>query len=129
MNDEGTILAVDDTPESLALLVTTLTTAGYRVRSADSGELALAAVAADPPDLILLDVVMKGMDGFEVCRRLKAREETRLIPIILISAFADVKDRVAGLRLGAADYITKPFQTEELLSRVMTHLSLRRARV
>ncbi|MDO8794850.1 MAG: response regulator [Vicinamibacterales bacterium] len=129
MNDAGTILAVDDTPESLALLVRTLTTAGYQVRPADSGELALAAVAANPPDLILLDVHMKGVDGLEVCRRLKAHEETSHIPIILISAFADVKDRVTGLQLGAADYITKPFQTEELLSRVMTHLSLRRANV
>jgi len=129
MNAPGTILAVDDSRESLALVVGVLTTAGYQVRSADSGELALAAVAASPPDLILLDVRMPGMDGLEVCRRLKAREETRQIPIILISAFGDVKDRVAGLRLGAADFISKPFWTEELLSRVATHLSLRQATV
>jgi CheY-like chemotaxis protein len=92
----ATILAVDDTSGSLALLVKILTSAGYQVRPADSGELALAAVAAAPPDLILLDVRMKGMDGLEVCRRLKTREETRQIPIILISAFADVKEWVEG---------------------------------
>ncbi len=129
MMDKATILAVDDTSESLALLVKVLTQAGYQVRPADSGELALVAVAANPPDLILLDVRMKGVDGLEVCRRLKAREETRHIPIILISAFADAKEWVAGLQLGAADYITKPFQTEELLTRVKTHLSLRQAGV
>jgi PAS domain S-box-containing protein len=123
----GSILAVDDTSESLALLVKMLTAAGYKARPADSGELALASAAVDPPDLILLDVRMKGMDGLEACRRFKAMEETRSIPVILISAFAEVKDWVEGLRMGAADYITKPFQTEELLTRVKTHLTLRRA--
>jgi DNA-binding response OmpR family regulator len=129
MNERPTILAVDDSAESLALLVNLLTPAGYQVLPADSGELALAAVAANPPDLILVDVRMPGIDGLEVCRRLKARDETRNIPIILISAFADVKDWVQGLQLGAADYITKPFQAEELLTRVGTHLALIRARV
>ena len=129
MNDQGSILAVDDTSESLALLVNTLTPAGYQVRPADSGELALAAVAADPPDLILLDVRLKGMDGLEVCRQLQADEATRRIPIILISAFAEVKEWVEGLRLGAADYVTKPFQPEELLVRVKTHLAVSRANV
>jgi two-component sensor histidine kinase/CheY-like chemotaxis protein len=124
MKDKATILAVDDTPESLALLVKILIPAGFDVRPADSGELALAAVAANTPDLILLDVRLKGMDGLEVCRRLKAGEATRHIPIILISAFADVKEWVEGLQLGAADYITKPFQTEELLTRIRTHLAL-----
>ena len=87
----------------------------------------LAAVAADPPDLILLDTHMKGVGGLELCRRLKASEETRQIPIILLSAFADWKDCMSGLQMGAADYIPKPFRAEALLSRVMTHLSLRRA--
>ncbi len=123
----ATILAVDDTPESLALLVGILTPAGYQVRPADSGELALAAAAANPPDLILLDIRMKGMDGLEVCRRLKARVETRHIPIILISAFAEAREWAEGLQLGAVDYIIKPFQQAELLSRVTTHLSLSRA--
>lgn len=129
MSDDATILAVDDTPESLALQIDILTPAGYQVRPADSGELALAAVAANPPDLILLDVRTKGVNGLEVCRRLKAREETRHIPVILVSAFPDVKEWVEGLRLGAADYITKPFQAEELLTRVKAHLAVSRANV
>jgi len=124
MNESQTILAVDDTSESLTLLANILTAAGYRVRPADSGELALAAVAANPPDLILLDVRLGGISGIDVCRRLKAREETMNIPVILISAFADVKEWVEGLQAGAADYITKPFQAEELLARVKTHLAL-----
>jgi DNA-binding response OmpR family regulator len=129
MSDGTTILAVDDTPALLALLVRILSHAGYHVRPADNGDLALAAVAADAPDLILLDVRMKGMDGLEVCRRLKAREETRHIPVILISAFADESEWVEGLQQGAADFITKPFQAEELLCRVRTQLDLRRARL
>jgi two-component system cell cycle sensor histidine kinase/response regulator CckA len=129
MDDQATILAVDDNPESLALLVRTLTTAGYLVRPADSGELALAAAAASRPDLILLDVRMRGMNGLEVCRRLRATEEMRGVPVILISAFAETSEWVAGLQAGASDYITKPFQIEELLSRIRTHLSLVRVMV
>jgi two-component system, cell cycle sensor histidine kinase and response regulator CckA len=125
MNDKATILAVDDTPAVLRLLVMALTQAGYEVRSADTGEQALAAVAANPPDLILLDVRMKGLGGLDVCRQLKAREETRHIPIILISGFADVTDWVEGVRAGAADFINKPFLPEELLTRIGTHLALR----
>ncbi|MBA4369446.1 MAG: hybrid sensor histidine kinase/response regulator [Desulfobacterium sp.] len=127
MNHKATILAVDDTHDSLELLIDILTPEGYQVRPADSGELALSAVATNPPDLILLDVRMKGMDGFEVIRRLKAREETRHIPIILISAFAKTAEWVEGLQLGAADYIIKPFQIEELLIRVKTHLAIGRS--
>jgi signal transduction histidine kinase/DNA-binding response OmpR family regulator len=129
LNDKPAILAVDDCSVSLTLLVNLLSPLGYQVRTADSGELALAAVAANPPDLILLDVRMPGIDGLEVCRRLKARPESRHIPVILISAFAEVKEWVAGLQLGAADYITKPFQAEELLARVQTHLALQCAHV
>ncbi|MCY2988867.1 MAG: response regulator [Planctomycetota bacterium] len=129
MNDQATILAVDDTPESLALLEWILTQAGYQVRPANSGELALTAVAANPPDLILLDVRMPELDGLEVCRRLKSHNQTQHIPIILISAFADENDWVVGLQLGAADYITKPFQTVELLARVKTHLAVSRAKI
>jgi len=127
MTEKPIILAVDDTSESLALLTSILTPAGYQVRPADSGELALAAVAVKHPDLILLDLRMKGIGGLEACRRIKARKETRHIPIILMSAFAEVKEWVEGLELGAVDYITKPFQSEELLARVRTHLSLGRA--
>ncbi len=128
MNERATVLAVDDTPEVLAFLVRVLTLGGYEVRAAASGELALAAIDANPPDLILLDVRMPGLDGLEVCRRLKAVGETQEIPVILVSAFADVQECVQGLRLGAADCITKPFQREELLARVKTHLGLRSAR-
>ena len=127
MTSGPTILAVDDTTESLSLLVQVLTTAGYQVLPADSGELALAAVTARCPELILLDVRMPGIDGFEVCRRLKSSPATRHVPIILISAFDEVNEQAEGLRLGAADYITKPFQTEELLARVETHLALSQA--
>ena len=129
MTDKPTILAVDDTSTVLGVLVRLLTAEGYQVRAASSGAQALAAVAASSPDLILLDVQMGEMDGTEVCRRIKANEHTRHIPIILISGYADVEDWVAGLNAGASDYITKPFQSEELLTRVRTHLALRRARL
>ncbi len=125
---KGVILAVDDTPASLKLLADTLTGAGYQVRPADSGELALASVAASPPELILLDIRMPGLDGFEVFRRLKAQENSRSIPIVFISASREVEERVMGLKLGAVDFITKPFQREELLARVETHLALSQAR-
>jgi len=127
MNDKAAILAVDDSSELLELLVQILTAAGYQVRSADNGESALVAVAAKPPDLILLDIRMMGMGGIETCRLLKTKEETKQIPIILMSAFAEAKEWVTGLQLGAADYITKPFQVQELLARVKTHLALSRA--
>ena len=127
--EKPTILAVDDTPTMLGVLVRLLTAEGYQVRSASSGEQALADVATSLPDLILLDVQMAGMHGTEVCHRLRADEQTRHIPIILISGYADTEDWVAGLKAGASDYITKPFQNEELLTRVRTHLALRRARL
>jgi CheY-like chemotaxis protein len=115
MNDKGVILVVDDTSTSLKLLTGTLAAKGYEVRAANSGELALASVALLPPELILLDIRMPGMDGYEVSRRLKSREESRDIPIIFISALTEVEDRVEGFRCGAVDFVTKPFQREELL--------------
>jgi len=124
MNSQGTILVVDDDAESLRVLVSTLQPEGYTIRPANSGELALASIAAQPPDLILMDIRMPGLDGFEVCRRLKAEETTRSIPVIFQSAATDLADRLEGLRLGAVDYISKPFQREELLARVRTHLEL-----
>jgi PAS domain S-box-containing protein len=127
MTTGGTILVVDDTPDAMDLQVELLSEAGYGVLQAQNGEQALAIAATHQPDLVLLDVFMADMDGYEVCRRLKAREDLRHIPIILISAFAGVKALAKGLQLGAADYLTKPFQTEELLVRVQTHLSLGRA--
>jgi PAS domain S-box-containing protein len=123
----ATILAVDDTDVVLNTLVRILEKAGYVVRAETNGESALAAALEGLPDLILLDVRMNAMDGLEVCRRLKANPNTESIPIILVSAFADVSEWVEGLRLGAADYITKPFQPVELLTRVKTHLTLRKA--
>ena len=123
----ATILAVDDTDVVLNTLVRILEKAGYVVRAETNGESALAAALEYLPDLVLLDVRMSAMDGLEVCRRLKANPNTESIPIILVSAFADVSEWVAGLRLGAADYITKPFQPVELLTRVKTHLTLRKA--
>jgi two-component system cell cycle sensor histidine kinase/response regulator CckA len=129
MSEQPTILVVGDTPSVLGLLVKLLTPEGYLVRAASSGEQALADLAASPPDLILLDVQSREMAGIELCRQLKASEKVRHLPIILISGHADVEVWVAGLKAGASDYITKPFQSEELLARVATHLALRRARL
>lgn len=126
MTPKGTILVVDDTPVLLKLLTKTLTAEGFQVRPANSGELALASVAASPPELILLDIRMPGLDGFEVCRRLKMGEESRDIPIIFLSGITELEERVDGLKLGAVDFITKPYQPEELLARIRTHLELRR---
>lgn len=126
MNDKGTILVVDDTPSALKVLTDTLTAEGYQVRPANSGELALAAVVSNVPELILLDIRMPGMDGFEVCRRLKSHQGSSAVPVIFISALAELEDRVEGFRLGAVDFVTKPFQRDELLARVRTHLALHR---
>jgi len=118
------ILVVDDTPASLRLLTELLTGNGYRVRPASDGALALESIAVKAPGLILLDVSMPGMDGYEVCRRLKAEEKTSRIPVIFISAFNDTRQKVGGFEAGGIDYITKPFQAEEVLARVKTHLRL-----
>ena len=126
MKEPARILIVDDRPTELSFLVKRLEAAGYDVRSVESGESAVASALANPPELVLLDVRLQGIDGLEVCRRLKSRAETRDIPIILVSAFADVDEWVKGLDLGAADYINKPFHTVELLARIKTHLSLSR---
>jgi len=107
MNYDMTILAVDDTGTSLFLLNEILSAVGYRVRPADSGELALAAIAAEPPDLILLDVRMPGIGGFEVCRRLKADPRTCDIPVLFLSGLNEESERLEGLRLGASDFIAK----------------------
>lgn len=127
--DKGAILAVDDTHLSLKLLADTLTNAGYRVHPVDSGERALVSAATSPPELILLDIVMPGLSGFEVLRLLKARDQTRDIPIIFLSALSETGQRVEGLQRGAVDFIAKPFEPEELLARVQVHLELRRLRV
>ena len=123
---KGIVLAVDDDPKALALLMSVLEEEGYRVQPADTGRLALISVAAQPPDLILLDVRMPGMDGFELCRQIKATEQGRLIPLMFISATRDVEEWVEGLALGAVDFVSKPFRREELLARVRTHIELGR---
>jgi putative two-component system response regulator len=128
MIHEGTILVVEDTHASLKLITNILAAEGYQVRPADSGDLALASVEAMPPELILLDILMPGMDGFEVLRRLKSREKTCDIPVIILSALTEVEQRIAGLTLGAVDFIIKPFQSDELLARVRTHMELFRLR-
>jgi putative two-component system response regulator len=129
MISEGTILVVEDTLASLKLITDILVAEGYQVRPADSGDLALASVEAMPPELILLDIIMPGMDGFEVLRRLKAQDETCDIPVIILSSITEVEQRVEGLNLGAVDFISKPYQPDELLARVRTHMELFRLRV
>lgn len=126
--EKGNILAVDDTPESLKLVTGILKAQGYKVRPSVSGEMALPAAALSPPDLVLLDVHMPGMDGYEVCRRLKQCPETRDIPVIFVSAHSETFEKVKGFEAGAVDYVTKPFHQEELLARVRTHLELYRLR-
>ncbi|MBN1991602.1 MAG: response regulator [Anaerolineae bacterium] len=122
---QANILVVDDTLANLRLLVKMLAEYGYKIRPATNGRLALAAALAEPPDLILLDIMMPEIDGYEVCGRLKADERTRDIPIIFISAIDELLDKVAAFSIGGVDYITKPFQVEEVLARVKTHLTIR----
>lgn len=123
-----TILAVDDTSASLKLLVDLLKVEGYRVRAAISGELALHAAAANPPDLVLLDIRMPGMDGYEVCRRLKAEPATCDVPVIFVSAASEMSEKLHGFEMGAVDYVTKPYQRDELMARVRTHIELNQLR-
>ena len=123
---KGNILAIDDTPANLRLLVGILTQQGYKVLAVPSGKLALLGIRQSLPDLILLDIMMPQMDGYEVCTHLKSDEVTRDIPVIFISAKDDVLDKVKAFAVGGVDYITKPFQVEEVLARVETHLALQR---
>jgi response regulator RpfG family c-di-GMP phosphodiesterase len=118
------ILAVDDTPASLRLLTDILSGEGYQVRSAINGELALRAASSHPPELVLLDVSMPGMDGFEVCRRIKQDPRLTDVPVIFVSALSEMTEKLKGFDIGGVDYVTKPFQREELLARVRTHLEL-----
>ena len=122
---EETILMVDDNPANLQVLQATLDGRGYRLLAARDGASALSIAANASPDLILLDIMMPAMDGFEVCRRLKSDPGTDDIPVIFLSALEETEDKVRGLELGAVDYITKPFQPQEILARVNTHLTLR----
>jgi len=125
---QETVLVVDDTPDNITLISSLLKDL-YKVKIANNGEKALQiAVSETPPDLILLDIMMPGMDGYEVCTRLKAAESTRDIPVIFLTAKVEVEDEERGLRLGAVDYITKPVSPPIVLARVRTHLDLKIAR-
>lgn len=118
------ILAIDDKPENLQLLSQLLAERNYKVRSVTKGTTALRAAQAAPPDLIVLDINMPEMGGYEVCKRLKAHELTREIPVIFISALGETLDKVKAFRVGGVDFVTKPFQVEEVLARIETHLQL-----
>lgn len=123
---KGTIVVVDDIHANLHLLTEILSREGYSVRPVPNGALALSSISSAPPDLVLLDIMMPEMDGYEVCARLKADPNMRDIPIIFISALHEVFDKVKAFELGGVDYITKPFHPEEVLARVSTHLALNR---
>jgi signal transduction histidine kinase len=118
------ILIVDDTPLNLSLLGRILTKRGYLVRAFTNGKDAIESALQDPPNLILLDIMMPEMDGYAVCKQLKANESTRNIPIIFLSALSETENKLQAFRMGGVDYITKPFQPDEVLARVRTHLDL-----
>lgn len=123
---KGDILVVDDTPDNLRLLASMLTEQGYKVRKALSGQLAIIAALSAPPDLILLDINMPEMDGYEVCERLKRDVQTLDIPVIFLSALDDVLDKVKAFNIGGVDYICKPFQLQEVIARIDNQLTVRR---
>jgi PAS domain S-box-containing protein len=123
--NEGVILIVDDNPTNLEMLFDFLANSGFKVLIAEDGKSAIERAEYAPPDLILLDVIMPEMDGFETCRRLKANPLTKDIPVIFMTALAETVDKVRGLNLGAVDYITKPLHHEEVLARIKLHLSCR----
>ena len=125
----ASVLVVDDTIENLRLLSNLLGEQGYEVRAVTNGRQALQAAEHDPPDLILLDITMPEMDGYEVCRRLKATDRCKDVPVIFITALTDTADKVLAFDTGGFDYVTKPFQFGEVLARVKTHLALRSAQV
>lgn len=120
------VLVVDDKSENLRLLSRMLTERGYIVRAANSGFRALESVKLSPPNIVLLDIRMPDVDGYEVCRQLKADPQYQEIPVIFISALEEIQDKVKGFEVGGVDYITKPFQFEEVIARLETHLALRR---
>jgi PAS domain S-box-containing protein len=129
IKSEIMILIVDDLPDNLRVLSAALSGQGFQIRCAKSGAIALMAVQTTSPDLILLDIKMPDMDGYEVCRRLKASTTACDIPVIFLSALDDVFDKVKAFNMGGADYITKPFQVEEVLIRVKHQLSLKFAEI
>lgn len=124
--EQSVILLVDDNPTNLGILVKSLSDSGYKVRVAQDGESAIAQIPYAKPDLILLDVMMPGIDGFETCRRLKLDSATKDIPVIFMTALTDVFDKVQAFQVGAVDYIIKPFRVEEVLVRARTHLDIQK---
>ena len=124
--DKGDLLIVDDKIDNLRLLFTTLSQEGYEVRRVLSGKQALKAIEFEPPDLILLDIKMPDMDGYEVCSRLKQNQNTREIPVIFLSALSEAIDKVKAFEVGGADYITKPFQLSEVIARIENQLKVKR---
>ncbi|MFC1976210.1 response regulator [Chloroflexota bacterium] len=122
---EATILAVDDNLTNLQLLFDYLEKLGFKTLVASDGEMAILQAERTQPDLILLDVMMPGIDGFETCRRLKANRATQEIPVIFMTARSDTESKVKGFRVGAVDYVAKPFQQEEVLARMTTHITIR----
>ena len=128
-SDPVTIMIIDDEPENLNVLGEMLRQEGWNIRAFPRGDLALAAAGDELPDIVLLDVRMPGMDGYEVCRRFKADDRLRSIPIIFLSAFSEPTDKVRAFELGGVDYITKPFSESEVLARTHTHLGVRRYQI
>ena len=123
----ASVLVVDDGVDNLRLLSDLLGRHGYEVRAVTTGRQALQAVEHDPPDLILLDITMPDMNGYEVCRRLKATDRSKDVPVIFLTSLTDTADKVRAFDAGAVDYVTKPFQFDEVLARVKAHVALRRA--
>ena len=121
---KDTLLIIDDVPANVKILRAFLHYAEFNVLIAEDGEEGIQVTEHTHPDLILLDVMMPGIDGFETCRRLKADNKTQDIPVIFMTALSETENKVKGFELGAVDYITKPFQRDEVLSRIKTHLSI-----
>ncbi len=122
--EDSRIMIVDDTPQNLRLLENMLSKRGYQVYALPNGEMALKAAKKSPPDLMLLDINMPGMDGYEVCRRMKETPQLKSIPVIFLSALSEITDKMDAFKVGGVDYITKPFQFEEVNARVVTHLKI-----
>ena len=125
MSEPAKVLVVDDTPNNVKLLSDILSVKGYVVSTAASGEEALAKIAADPPDLVLLDVMMPGLSGYDVCRQIRAEAQTALLPVVLVTALDPDKERVKGIEAGADDFLTKPINQGELFARVRSLLRVK----
>lgn len=128
MQASGNVVIIDDNPNNLHVLSTILQNGGFKVRPALSGAIGLRAILTQPPDLVLLDIRMPDMDGYETCRLLKANPAMSDIPVIFISALDAIADKLAAFSAGGVDYLTKPFQPEEVLARARTHIDLARTR-